>query len=175
VEITPSLTIARFEQLSPGDLFIFSQDKAFYIALAVEDPLAEEKIAFPLGPALPRGMKYPGLMGPRLDTPTVSFGKDYLFQLPADTRGWTTEPPAPNNYCLVLAGNELYVRADTAMPNRPGFHACYFDLKTGRILSEGQGATGRFTEPRGALTFLVQWAFLTIEKEPRQIVAFTLS
>jgi hypothetical protein len=178
MEVNTPITVVRFDKLNAGDLFVFSHVKSFYVALLVEDPLTNDKLAFPLGPTRPSRMKYPSLMLPKLTNTVISFGNNYQLKFPSGTKGWTTEAPPPHDYCLLLIGSEVYIRADFgSLLNQPGLHTCYVDLRSGRIKTEGEGAAGQFSMASGPgpYMFLTEWAFVTGEKEPQQIVVFSPS
>ena len=54
MDITPVLTTTRFSQLKPGELFIFPNDTASAVALAVADPARDgDMVMIPLGPGTP--------------------------------------------------------------------------------------------------------------------------
>jgi hypothetical protein len=174
-----SRTVTRLSKLNPGDLFVFTHDKSFYIALLVVDPLTNDKLALPLGPNRFAKMKYASLMAPRLSDTVISFGNDYQLTFPSGTNGWTDEQPRPEDYCLLLSDNEIYIRADFGtLMNHPIPYLCYVDLRTGRIKIKGEGQSAQFAMingPEGSYMFLTEWAFFTVEKEPQQIVAFSPS
>jgi hypothetical protein len=84
MQTIPKVQIERFEQLSPGDLFIFSYNGKSHLALKAEDPeRGRDKYILPLGPTLPTGMSVPTLLGWHAMT-VISFGKDYIVRLPTN-------------------------------------------------------------------------------------------
>jgi hypothetical protein len=58
LEIEPKLRLCEFEELSPGDLFIYFHDNGSCVALKAEDPTQNgEKLIVPFGPAFPRSLE----------------------------------------------------------------------------------------------------------------------
>ncbi len=169
MDITPVLTTTRFSQLKPGELFIFPNDTASAVALAVADPTRDgDMVMIPLGPALPREMVARIADPPRMDV--LSFGTDYEVRLPAGPAGWSVDVPPAEPPCFVLFAQGLYLRANFD-PNPAGFKACYVGMKDGRILASGKRIDSAFVTPRGISGYAAKWALLTKEREPRVILS----
>jgi hypothetical protein len=165
MEVTPLLTSCEFAKLDPGDLFALRRGSGSYLALAVKDPNVSDKLMLILGPASLDAPKVPILMKLSPQTRVVSFAKDYRLRLPCDPKDWlNVEPPEESN-CLVLTAENLCVRAhfkgayDTV--------ECYVDVRTGLLVVD---SNGNFADPRGDCAYASEWAFLTIEKEAREIL-----
>jgi hypothetical protein len=59
MEITPKLTVTRFAQLDPGDLFIVPNGDEALVAIVAEDPTQNgEKLMLTLGPNIPSRYKW---------------------------------------------------------------------------------------------------------------------
>ena len=77
MQVLPVVKIDRFEQLDPGDLFVYPHPNGSCWALKAVDLEANgDKLILPLGPTFPQSTGGPRLL-PWQATTTVSFGKDY--------------------------------------------------------------------------------------------------
>ena len=174
MEITPTLRATRFAQLKAGELFIFSNNSASAVALAVADPAQDGDMGMiPLGPALAPEMAA-RIVGAPGHMAVVSFGGEYIVQLPSHAGGWSAEVPPPQKPCFVLSSQgldpspqKIYLRTNFAPPGG-GFRPCYVDIKDGRILASGS----QYVMPPGISGYAIEWALLTKEVEPRVIVSF---
>jgi hypothetical protein len=170
MKIVPSVTVARFEQLSPGDLFIYPHGEGSWVAMKVEDPTRDgDKLMLVIGPTFPAGLSWPSLVQAPTAT-VISFGKEYILRLPSEASGWMAGSPAPDKCCIGVTEKGAYARA-SFRPAQSGFQACYVDMATGMIEARGTGRSLSFALPPGILTFAVAWELLTSEKEPRVILA----
>jgi len=168
VKATPKLRFCRFEELVSGDLFIYMHDKGSCVALKVVDPTQnDEPLLFPFGPAFPSGSDGSYLL-PRQHVDVISYGKDYVLQLPSGERGWSQSEPAADVLCLLASDSGYFIRANCA--DRFGeFRPCFIDLKTGSILATDQGLASAFIRPRGPSAIAIEWQLITPEPEPRVI------
>jgi hypothetical protein len=173
MEITPAFKATRFAQLKQGELFIFSSESVSAVGLAAKDPARDgDMVMIPLGPALAPEMVARIVDGQH--TAVVSFGAEYIVQLPSHAGGWSAEGPPPEKPCFVLSSQgsdpsqqKLYLRANFAPPG-VGFKPCYVDMKDGRILAPG----GQYVAPPGISGYAIEWALLTKETEPRVILSY---
>lgn len=172
MQTTPPLRATRFAQLSPGDLFILQSCEASCVALVVEDDTQSEpqRLALPIGPTLPRYLTYPIPM-PDLGVTVTSFGPDFCLQWPTEPDAWSEEEPPIAVTAMALADHGPFLRCNFSnLPNH--FQACFVDLTTGKICSEGKGASGRYIRPPGTRAYATRWAFLTLERRPRTILSY---
>jgi hypothetical protein len=170
MQIEPGVTVARFEQLSPGDLFIYPQGEGSFVAMKVEDPTRDgDQLMLVMGPVFPAGLTWPSLVGAPAAT-VISFGKEYVLRLPSDASGWAAGSPSADTHCIGVTDKGAYVRANF-LPAGNGFQACYADMATGRIEARGSGRSQSFAPPPGHVAFAIAWQLVTIEKEPRVILA----
>jgi hypothetical protein len=162
MKIVPELIATRFEQLTPGDLFIFLIREEFYIALAArEKSEGGRNLVLILGPKFPEGTRGPTLF-PWAAAAVVSFGKEYQLRLPTDPHCWSPVPPNPEQHCVLLVDNTPYFRADFV--HYPGrFHTCYVRASDGMV---------EYEIPRGIVAFALEWEISTIgsDSNPRSIL-----
>jgi hypothetical protein len=157
---------------------MFANNSASAVALAAADPTRDgDMVMILLGAAVDAEMvaciaDAPGHM------PVVSFGVEYIVQLPSHAGGWAAEVPPPGTPCIVISsqGSEpsqqkLYLRVNFAPPGA-GFKACYFDVKDGRILASPSQLHLGYQTPTGICGYAVEWALLTKESEPRVILSY---
>jgi hypothetical protein len=171
MEITPALRATRFSQLKPGELFIFPNDSSSVVALVAADPSRDGDLcAIPLGPALP-----PELIGRIANLPghtgVLSYGTEFIVQLPSHADGWPLQVPPPDKACFVLSEQGLYLRANF-YPEPPGFQACFVDMKDGKILTPSERIRAEFLTPRNICGFAAEWALLTRESKARVILSY---
>jgi len=166
MEIAPTVRSSWFAQLDPGDLFIVDDGTGSYVALAVKDPSATEKMALLLGPASPAVPKVPILTNlPQMRV--VSFGKDYKLRLPCDSRRWFAAEPPDESSCLVLAEDKPYLRA--LYGYAPQVTRCYIGVQDGVLLMDASHS--RFARPSRDCAYTSDWAFLTSERDAREIIS----
>ncbi len=151
MKILPELTVTRFEQLTPGDLFIFLIREEQYVALAAEDKNEKGRnLILLLGPKFPEDVSGPHLF-PWTAATVISFGKEYELQLPIFPHHWSSQPPDPQQHCILLAGNTAYVRANfSPYPRR--FQPCYVRMNDGLV---------EYGSPPGIGAFALEWEIVT--------------
>lgn len=167
--IDPKVTVTRFAQLQPGDLFIYPSANDGFVALKVKAPDGDMMFV-PMGPRFPDGLAYPRL----LDEPrgiVISFGKGYTLHLPTRPESWRSEEPSPETHCIVVADDGLHVRANFIPPSE-GYKPCYIALQTGTIVTAVSGRMQPYVAPRGHMSFALEWELVTQEPEPRRILAY---
>lgn len=152
--ITPQLKIERFEQLSPGDLFIWPYHGQAYFGLKVIDPERNgERLILPLGPSFP-----PEIGGPRLigwqGVTTASFAKDYTLRLPTAPEGWTELPPGNEVFCLGVTTDGAYFRANFS-PHPGVFRECWVRVADGVV---------HYGRVKGITLYATQWEILVEDK-----------
>jgi hypothetical protein len=147
MKIVPELIVTRFEQLTPGDLFIFLIREESYIALAAKEKSGDGKnLVLVLGPQFPEGINAPHLF-PWTAATVVSFAKEFQLRLPTDPHHWSTLPPGPEQHCVLLSANVPYFRANySPYPGR--FQPCYVRVSDGTI---------EYGIPTGIAAFAVDW------------------
>jgi hypothetical protein len=170
LKIEPILRLCEFEELSPGDLFVYFHDNGSCMALKAEDPTQNgEKLIVPLGPAFPNSVNGPCLLLER-QVNVISFGKDWMLRFASHAEGWSRSEPSVNVPCILKTRDGCYLRANFAS-RIPEFVPCYIDMSTGLIQSSTDGLQDRFTRPAGAGVVAVEWELMTVEPKPRLIFA----
>jgi len=172
MEITPKLTVTRFAQLDPGDLFIVPNGDEGFVAIVAEDPTQNgEKLMLTLGPTFPAGTS-----GPRLvhcaGMTVPSLAKAYVLRLPCQPGGWQANEPAPDKSCILVTERSAYWRANFDSARIGAFRACYIDIATGLVQTTGRAPFQQFAMPGGPAAFAVAWEIATTEKEPRVLLAY---
>jgi hypothetical protein len=170
LKIEPKLRLCEFEELSPGDLFIYFHDNSSCVALKAEDPTQNgEKLIVPLGPAFPNSVNGPyPLLGREKNV--ISFGKDWILRFPSHAEGWSSLEPSANVPCILKTRDGCFLRANFS-PRIGEFLPCYIDMSTGLIHASTEGLQDRFTRPAGAGVVAVEWELMTVEPKPRVIFA----
>ena len=167
----PALRVTRFAQLDCGDLFLWRHKEGGCVAIVAADPTQNDhKLILPLGPDFPRDVTGPFFLYPDGIT-VVSFGKQYVLNLPVQPRGWLDTPPPQGTHCILVTEAGVYIRVNRS-PNPREFHVCYVDLATGLICTRGSGASQEFATPSGVPAFAIQWELVTREDKPRVILAY---
>jgi len=150
MKISPKVTATRFEQLKPGDLFIFLENGWSCIALATQDPdTVGGKLILLLGPQFPKEMNGPHLIGWGSVT-VVSFGNEYELRLPTFPNLWSDIEPPANEFCALLADDVPFFRANFS-PTANHYRACYVRV--------GDGAVS-FRRPPGIQAFALSYEIL---------------
>lgn len=132
MKIIPSVRIARFEQLQPGDLFVLLGHQQPCLALKTakaKDGDREEMVL--LGPAFPHDIKEATIV-PWEATTTVSYGQDYSLLLPTDPSAWFQDGDTRTPICLAVTDEDVFVCANGGNHSQR-FFQCYVNLRTGEI------------------------------------------
>jgi hypothetical protein len=173
---TPKLTVNRFDQFQPGDLF-FCQlhfDELAGVALVAEQPSPDpKKMLLWLGPRFPRDH----IAGPQLslrlgpDAAGASFGKEFSIRLPVDAADWTRKDPAPDRPTLLVMGAKIYFRAIWDIPGI-GSDFYFIDASNGLIEPIPGIPVNQNRVPREPYLFAIAWEIVTTELEPRSILKY---
>ena len=133
MEVSPPVNITRFEQLEPGDLFIYMSDRGSCYALKTEKTRdGDPSDILILGPEFPYDAKESALLKWQ-PTTVVSFGKSYQIILPTNPSAWFLNGDTRTAICLAVCGEDVYVCTNGG--SSPGrFFQCFVDMKTGRII-----------------------------------------
>ena len=145
MEISPEVKVARFEQLEPGDLFIYMNDRAPCFALKTQKDTqsGDDEGLVILGPQFPYDAEESFLMPWRAAT-ALSYGKDYTVVLPTKPSAWKTTGSTRAAVHLAIAEGEVFVCANGGL-SPSDFYQAYVEMKTGRIIPKRLHATALFT------------------------------
>jgi hypothetical protein len=164
MDIVPSIRVTRFEQLEPGDLFIYVDERQKFYALKTQKPSDHERsLMVLLGPTFIEGIKGSWL-APWQPSTVLSLGKNFAILPSLDPASWSLNGPSRDTVCLAIADENVYICTNgSERPER--YIECFVDTRTGAIL-EGR-------PPRIAV-FTGMWeiAVLGINHPPRTILKF---
>jgi len=135
MEVSPPVNITRFEQLEPGDLFIYMSKHGSCYALKTEKAKDEDPSdILILGPDFPYEPKESMLLRWQATT-VVSFGKSYSIILPTKPSEWFLDGNTRTPVCLAICGEDVYVCTNGGIS--PGhFFPCFVEVKTGKIIEK---------------------------------------
>jgi hypothetical protein len=144
MDVFPDVTISRFEQLEPGDLFIYLDDRAACFALKTEKPANGDRNEMVLlGPEFPNDISEPTIL-PWKPATVVSLGKHYTIRLPTDPASWLLQGDRHKAVCLAVCGKDIYVCANGGT-SQGHYFACYVELRTGKIVGASLNGITAFT------------------------------
>jgi hypothetical protein len=139
MEINPTVKVARFEQLEPGDLFIFVNDRApCYAIKSQKDPKTGDPEGLViLGPQFPYDAEESFLM-PWRAASALCFGKNYTVLLPTQPSAWKESGSTRGAVHLAVSEEQLFICTNAGLSPQD-FHQAYVEMKTGRIVPERLG------------------------------------
>jgi hypothetical protein len=146
----PKIQVQRFNQLDPGDLFIFDFDGILVVALKAVDQMQDgDEVIVPLSLELPPEHGVAQFLSSQ-SCSVISFGKEYSVSLSPLNTGWMFQPPSPSTPALALKGNELFVRANSS--GQAGkFSACLVKLDDGSV---------HYSWPDSKVAYSINWKIL---------------
>jgi len=136
MKMRPQLSCVAIKQTLPGELLIFPEDGESRIGLRVIDKKRppnpdDDPLTLVLGPTFSNEIVGPHIVA-WIQDDVLSLGAGFTINLPSGPSKWTFEEPPQNIPSLVLAGNDLFVRANrSSTPRRVGF--CYVNIADGTI------------------------------------------
>lgn len=167
MDVIPPIKAARFEQLEPGDLFIYSSPRGSCFALKTEKPANHDNCLMAmLGPSFPYEINEAFLL-PWEATTVISFGKNYSLILPSDPQAWFVSGNTRNPVCLAVSGEEVYLCMNAGhSPQR--YLGWFVELKSGRLIE------GKLP---GIMAYTGTWemALLNAKLPPRTILKYPAS
>jgi len=123
----PKLTVTRFAQLSPGDLFIYNEGAGGCAAIKTAHPQdRDQPMAFSLGPTFSDKSNEPKIIGDPGGA-VVSFGNDYVIRLPISPLEWGPSDKAPGDTYMVTNGDNVFFRFLS------GRSEIFIDIAAGKI------------------------------------------
>ena len=165
MNVFPQVSVARFQQLQPGDLFILLDSESNCVGVKTAKPANGDpsEIAL-LGPSFPRGNTGPFLVSWR-GANCVAFGQDYTVLLPTSPSAWSESEPPIDVLCLACVDQRMYVRVNGDKSGRP-FFPCYVDLASGAIVEKSLSAVA------GIAAYASQWEIVATHPnvQPRSIL-----
>ncbi len=161
MKMIPAARAVRYEQLEPGELFLFVDEGTYALKCRQEE--GERNKMLVLGPSFmdaggPYLVGWQGLA-------VLSFGRDFSILLPSAPEAWAPRPADPSQVWLTVAEDRTFVRANIG-PSAQHFVGGYVDLETGQV----------HERIRGSALFTDTWeiAVLGANNPPRTILKFPL-
>ena len=165
MDIIPPVQTSRFEQLEPGDLFIYLEGGAPSYALKTL-PLesGDRSMMALLGPSFTQEPRESLLVSWQATT-VLSVGKEFSILPSLDAASWSSQGPSRAPVCLAVAEGETYICAN-ASPLAQRYLPHFINVKTGAI---------RASCPRLAV-FSSTWAITTLsgKHRPRLLIRYPL-
>lgn len=156
----------RFEQLEPGDLFLFFSHEHKFVALKTQRPPTGDRSEMViLGPVFPDDVQESYLLPWEAQT-TLSFGKSFSILIPTDLDSWSLRGPSRDPVCLAVADGRSYI-CTNGSSFRSEYLPCFVDLETGVVIE--------WRLP-GHPVFTNQWEIVTSAtyQPPKSILRFPL-
>jgi hypothetical protein len=166
MEIIPPAKVVRFEQLEPGDLFLYIDHRHTFYALKTQQPASGDRSTMVLlGPTFLEDVKESFLL-PWQGASVLSLGKNFSVLLPTDAAAWSWTGPSRAPVCLAVAEENTFICTNGGMSPQHYF-ACFVDVKTGAIVEQ---------RLRSAALFTNTWeiALLSANHPPRTILKYPL-
>jgi hypothetical protein len=136
MEIVPPVRVTRFEQLEPGELFIYFDTNHKFYALKTQRPATGDRSTMViLGPSFPDHLRESFLL-PWQPATVLSLGKSFLVVPSLDAASWSTLGPGREPVCLAVVDDNIYICTNGGLSAQRYF-ACFVEVKTGAIV-EGQ-------------------------------------
>ncbi len=167
MEIVPAVRTTRFEQLEPGDLFIYMDGRQTFYALKTQQPATGDRSTMVLlGPSFIQDVAESFLVPWQPET-VLSFGKSFSILPSLDPAAWSPTGPSRTPVCLAIADENVYICTNGGHSPQHYF-PCFVDAKTGASVE------GRLP---GSAAFTGSWeiAVLAAHHPPRSILKYPLS
>lgn len=133
MEIFPPVKVTRFEQLKPGDLFIYPDKRQSCFAIKVEKQSADDSSGMVvLGPNFPDGISESFILEWQPAT-VISFGKEYSILLPQAPDLWFLSGSLREPVCIAVCEQRAYVCANGGS-NEQRFLQCFVEFSTGKLV-----------------------------------------
>ena len=162
MQIIPPFRMVRFEQLKPGDLFLFMDGRHQFYALRVSDARATMVI---LGPSFLEDARESFLL-PWDAGMVLSLSEDFSILLPTEATAWSWSGSRRTPVWLGVAGDDVFICTNGGMSPQQYF-PCFVNVKTGAVVDRSLPATSVYTN---------HWeiAVLGANHPPRTILKFPL-
>lgn len=144
MEVLPKVRAARFEQLEPGDLFIyFDKREAFYALKTQELPNEGRSGMVLLGPKFIEGVRESLLLSWQPAT-VLSLGKNFSILPSLDPAAWTNSEQGRVPVWLAVADENIYICANGS-PSPSRFYPCFVEVNTGAVIERQLPGIATFT------------------------------
>lgn len=163
----PPLRAARFEQIEPGDLFIYIDGGDTFYALKTQAlPGGEQGGMVLLGPQFVAGTQESFLLNWQAVT-VLSLGKNFSILPSLNPADWSADGPMRQPVCLAVVDEKIYICTNGATsPMR--FNPCFVDVASGTVVER---------RPPGIAAFTNTWkvAVLSPDHPPRVVLQYPLN
>ena len=166
MEIVPPVRVARFEQLEPGELFIYFDAKQTLYALKTQQPASGDRSAMVLlGPSFIQDIEESFLV-PWQPATVLSFGRNFSVLPSLDPTSWSLAGSTRRPVFLAVADENVYICTNGG-PSPQHYLPCFVEVKTGAIIE------GRLP---GSAAFTATWeiALLSTKHPPRSILKYPI-
>jgi hypothetical protein len=161
MEIIPAVCAVRYEQLEPGELFLFVERGTYALKALQKSPGARSEMVV-LGPNFMNGGG-PSLLGWQATT-VLSFGKDFSILLSSTPSEWVGRPGDRSQVWLAVGEQKTFICANGGT-SFEHYVASLVDIETGEILER---------QSPGHVLYTNVWEIATLGSShpPRTILKF---
>jgi hypothetical protein len=166
MQIIPPFRMILFEQVVPGDLFLYIEGRHKFYALKTQSPSGGPKTTLVmLGPSFIDDIKESFLLSWEAAM-VLSLGKNFSILLPTDATAWSWNRPDRTPVWLAMAGDSLFI-CSNGSPSPQQYFPCFVDVKTGQIVERALPGISVYTD---------KWeiAVLGTTHPPRTILKYPL-
>ncbi len=144
LKILPPVNVTRFEQLKPGQIFVFfDHTSPCYAIKTAKSPNRDRSDMVLLGPGFSTEVPNATLLSWQPATVAV-MGRDLTLVLATDPSKWFTDGDRRAPVCLAVCGEDVFVCANGG-PTPQRYLACYINLRTGDIVEGRLPSIAAFT------------------------------
>lgn len=144
MDVIPTVRSTRFEQLQPGDLFMYLDGRESFYALKTQPPAKDhQSMMVLLGPTFIQGEQESTLLGWQGVT-VLSVGKNFTVFPSLDPAAWNPTGPNRTSVWLAVSDENTYVCTNGSSSPRM-FHPYFVEMKTGAIVERQLPGSPVFT------------------------------
>jgi hypothetical protein len=144
MEIIPSAKVTRFEQLEPGELFLYIDGRYTFYALKTQQRSSgNQSMMVMLGPSFIEDSKEAFLL-PWQGATVLSLGRNFSIILPTEAAAWSWKGPSRVAVCLAISEDAAFICANGGFSPQQYF-PCFVDVKTGAVIEGRIPASALFT------------------------------
>jgi hypothetical protein len=162
MDLIPAARVARFEQIEPGDLFLYKDERdAFYALKTKASRNGDRSEMATLGPFT--GEVKESFLLPWPAMTVLSLGKSFSILLPTEADAWSTTVSNPAPVWLAVVEETAFICTTWAQSGRRV--PCFVKFETGEVVER---------QPPGLALFTNRWeiAVLGANHPPRRIVKY---
>lgn len=141
MDVVPRLRSARFEQLDPGDLFLYLDGADKFYALKTQ-PRGDRSGMVMLGPTFFRNFQESFLV-PWQPATVLSVGKNFSIFPSTNPADWAMNGNTRSPVCLAFAGDQVFICTNGGSSPHE-YHPSYVNADSGEII-DGHLSSAVFT------------------------------